>query len=178
MLSHPADLSSSQLREPQRNQTAHNSKEAAETKFTMKTCVGLQRASTPDRKGCLAEMPTWFATFYNQEHTEWETELNELSCLSPSTSSTLKPPPMCMSALFFISRDITQLTEVPVPVLSPYQISKFFLLPNSHKKLFLDPLLVIAKNERSTVPAGISHTHLLKPQPFLPSPITNILSFS
>lgn len=49
--------------------------------------------------------PCDFATFYNQDCTEWETELDELSRLSPSTPSTLKPSPKCVSALFLISRD-------------------------------------------------------------------------
>ena len=57
----------------------------------------------------------------------------------------------CLPGSSFPGTVITWLTEMPVPVVSPYHVSKFFLLPHSYKKLLLARLLLIGKNKRSSL---------------------------
>lgn len=107
--------------------------------------MGLQQSRVSEERVAQQRYLCDFATFCNQECTEWKMELDELSHFSPST---LKPSPICISVLFFQG----QLLLDSLRCLSQcchHQVSKFFLLPNSYKKLFFAPLLGIAKSERS-----------------------------
>lgn len=104
-----------------------------------------QRKGLLSRDICVILQPF---TINNVQNEKWSW-MSSLIALQVQPSM-LKSSPICMSALFLTSRDSYYLTYWgDCSSVVTYQVSKFFLLPNSYKKLFLAPLLGIAKGERS-----------------------------